>query len=473
MKIIDTATKQVVSAQGETYFTIAIQLGQVDLKEFYHKGVKLTAVDGINSFTAAGQYYYDSTTGVVTFTTKDFSTFTAVFKFAGGNGTADHPYLIANKGHFAAINDEYDAQKFNYYKVANGVDALNISGVGKIALYGEFDGNNAEITTNQGLFNTVGIGNTEQTASVIKNMTVEADHSVSAVVRTVGSKELTFENVKVSGEIENNTNNAAFVNYGTCNFDEKGWNYTINFKNCSCDAKVIARGETFATILVAHPYQGSGNTATINLDSSTDENISSAKLYAVANNGGTATGYKYYGNDSWTVEVYVGNSETDARKGTHEVNVIKAAAPVKGENGKYTVTTDSNAKSMVVQVLSQLTAYNEENEQVANLNGITNTNGTCYSGTVNGEDTVDVFGKVNSVVIQKGLTDSGHPEYTLDEGGKLTIKTNSTDNYLTGTIRLGAYQYNESGELISCGTLDIAKSEGTPGTTGSVTWKVS
>ena len=470
VKIINAATKETITAQGDTFFTIDIQLGQVDLQKFYHKGVELTKIDSNAAFTTAGQYKYNFTSGVVTFTTKDFSTFTAVFKFAGGDGTEDAPYLIATKGHFQGLNAEYSASDFNYYKIIDGVNTLDLRDVGDVNLYGEFDGNSATITTNQCLFKKVGIGNKEQTVSVIKKMTVMEDQSASAVVYTVGSKQLTFEDVKVSGSIERNYHGAAFVVYGTCNFDDVGWNYVLNFKNCSCNASIVTRAEGGVAILVGHAFQGNNNTLTINMDSATNSAIASAKLYGKA----TATGYKYYfigSNYETGVDVYIDSQKSSSPHEKFDATSLGTTAPVKDGEGKYTVTADANVASVKVQVLSQLTAYDTEGNAIQNLNGITNTNGTCYSASVTGGSTVEVFGKVTSVVIEKGLTESGHPEYTLDENGKLTIKTNDTDNYLTGTIRLAAYQYNSDGALISSGTLDIAASTGTPAQ-GNVTWTV-
>ncbi len=112
VKIIDTTTKNVISAEDGKYFTIGIQLGQVDLKEFYHKGVKLTKVDNESGLTSSGLYWYDFESGIVTFTTDSFSTFTAVYKFAGGNGTEQHPYLVATADQAMAMPGETGTKYF-------------------------------------------------------------------------------------------------------------------------------------------------------------------------------------------------------------------------------------------------------------------------------------------------------------------------------------------------------------------------
>ena len=455
VKIIDTTTKQVVSAQGETYFTISIQLGQVDLEKFYHKGVKLTAVDSTDNFTAEGQYYYDFTTGAVTFTTKDFSTFTAVFKFAGGDGTADHPYLIANKGHFAAINDEYDAQKFNYYKIVNSIDTLDLSDVGEVNLYGEFDGNGATVNLNQCLFNKVGIGSKTQTVSVIKNVEAKMNSS-SPLVFNIYGQEVTFDNIKVSGVIERAWHPAAFVGYGTANSTEgyKGWDYTLNFKNCSCDATIVNTAESGAAILVGYLFQGSGNTCTVNIDDATDKGIENAKLYAT---GSTVKGYKYYYVGYDTIEIKVNNEELTEPHKIYNATAIGTTAPTKASDGKYSFTPSGDAATVKVRVISQLTSYKEDD--TANPGGITNTHGNCYEANISGSEAITVLSKVNKIEIVNELTESNHPEHSFnEEEGILKIYTNSTDNWQTGTIGLMATQYDSNGAAVSSGTLIIAHS---------------
>ena len=118
VKIIDTQTQEVVTASGGTFFTIDLEIGQVDLVSFYHNDVELTKVTKRDALTAAGQYYYDFTSGIITYTTQSFSPFTAKIKYSGGNGKSAYPYLInsadqlsntssdtKNKAYFSLLND--------------------------------------------------------------------------------------------------------------------------------------------------------------------------------------------------------------------------------------------------------------------------------------------------------------------------------------------------------------------------------
>ncbi len=168
------------------------------------------------------------------------------------------------------------------------------------------------------------------------------------------------------------------------------------------------------------------------------------------------------------VNVFVDKKAVAAHE-TFTVTSLLAIAPEKSDAG-YTLKVDEKAVSVKVQVLSQLTAYDKDNAAVALLSGITFTNGTCYNASVTGGETVTVMSSITDVKVISGLTESGSPEYKL-EGGTLYIYTNATDNYITGYVRLGAYQYDDNGALISSGILDIAYTPGTPGE-DEVTWTV-
>ena len=108
----DQDGKAVTAANG-SYFTIELQLEPGNtVQNFYHKETRLTKA---NAITAVDQFIYDSATGILTFSTDDFSPFTVEWLFNGGNGTKSNPYLIATgdqavemnnaKGYFKLVND--------------------------------------------------------------------------------------------------------------------------------------------------------------------------------------------------------------------------------------------------------------------------------------------------------------------------------------------------------------------------------
>ena len=114
VKLTD-ANGNAVTASAGKFFTLTMKLeaGQ-NVIGFYHNGTALTRA-GSETLTANDLYYYNAKTGYVTFTTDDFSPFTAIIAFNGGNGTKAHPYLIANgeqalkmedyKGYFKFVAD--------------------------------------------------------------------------------------------------------------------------------------------------------------------------------------------------------------------------------------------------------------------------------------------------------------------------------------------------------------------------------
>ena len=114
VKLTD-ANGNAVTASAGKFFTLTMKLeaGQ-SVIGFYHNGTALTRA-GSETLTANDLYYYNAKTGYVTFTTDDFSPFTAIIAFNGGNGTKAHPYLIANgeqalkigesKGYFKLVAD--------------------------------------------------------------------------------------------------------------------------------------------------------------------------------------------------------------------------------------------------------------------------------------------------------------------------------------------------------------------------------
>ncbi len=117
VKLTD-ANGNAVTASAGKYFTLTMKLeaGQ-NVIGFYHNGTALTRADS-ETLTANDMYYYNAETGYVTFTTDDFSPFTAVISdslYNGGDGTEEHPYLIANgeqaynmrngKGYFKLVAD--------------------------------------------------------------------------------------------------------------------------------------------------------------------------------------------------------------------------------------------------------------------------------------------------------------------------------------------------------------------------------
>ena len=119
VRLEDQNGNKVTAADGK-FFTIALQLEKkLNVIGFYHSETPLTKAESAEAVKAANDtYYYDAATGLLTFSTDDFSPFTVVTSssvFNGGNGTEDAPYLVATgeqalkmenaKGYFKLVDD--------------------------------------------------------------------------------------------------------------------------------------------------------------------------------------------------------------------------------------------------------------------------------------------------------------------------------------------------------------------------------
>ena len=131
VKLIDQNGNKVNAASGK-FFTVSMEIGKsLNVVDLYHNEMALTKVADISSLTANDRYFYDAATGYVTFTTDDFSPFTAIVSdsaFNGGDGTAAHPYLIATAEQAMKIEK---LKKGAYLKLVNDItvpDEIYMSG---------------------------------------------------------------------------------------------------------------------------------------------------------------------------------------------------------------------------------------------------------------------------------------------------------------------------------------------------------
>ncbi len=466
VKIVDQDGNKVV-AKNDKFFTIMVDVGKdLEILKFYHNTIELTNVASLEALTEKDLYYYDVSTGKVTFTTTDFSVFTAEIKFAGGLGAEDAPYLIETADHFSAINDE-DISKYTYYKVADGVtdiDLTGLGGIGTVDFFGSFDGNGVTFKAKSCVFRYCGYATKDSSGHLVftdkelifKNFTVDFERSAYPVVVEIDSKLATFENVDVHGTIMSSSYHLGiFYQYGPGNYNSTdGIDYTVNFKNCSSDATLISTSLSYCSALVGHTFPGSGHTATINIDKATDEGINGTQLFAMPNNSGNVTGYKYYIMGS--TKVYLDGVEVSSSTNTFTIGKIALQNPTKGTDSAAVVETVSGASTIKVQLATQLSAYDDDGNAIANRVGITNNVGKAKVFTASGSTSLSIFDKFSSVEIVNQLTDENYPIYNLADE-KLTITTNDTINYITGTVTLYVTQFAEDGTLLATGSLLLAK----------------
>lgn len=123
VKIVDENGEKVKAAEGQ-YFTVTLKLEKnLSVLNFYHNGDALTAVSKLSELTGEGMYYYAASTGKMTYTTAEFSTFTAVVDYGGGNGTEANPYLVSTEDQ--AINAYKKTSSGGYFKLVKDVNVTN------------------------------------------------------------------------------------------------------------------------------------------------------------------------------------------------------------------------------------------------------------------------------------------------------------------------------------------------------------
>ena len=371
--------------------------------------------------------------------------------FAGGRGTEEDPFLIYDYESFQHISDLYE-QGYNYFKVKDGVKTINLYNNIAVDLNGSFDGNNVVFThVNDRMFDRAGTCNPNDTKKVeLKNFTVQNEGGCG-IVRNCCATELEFNNINVTGYSITDWNAGEFVRYGTNNRSDNGFDYTLNFKNCSCNAEIYSTSNSFSAILVGHTYPGVG-TATINVDAYTDANINDSILYYT----GTATpfGYKYYGAGS--AKVYVDGVEKTSNDNKILTNIVKVDStkiPSKSESG-YSITTEADTTKVVVTLLWQYTEWEDNySKEIKSLKGVGGAIGKSLTLEVKGSEKVKVFDSITNIEIKTG---QDKWDYELKDG-KLVLFMKTSNTFIDGNLTLNVEQFIASSNIVQYkGSLRIA-----------------
>ena len=358
-----------------------------------------------------------------------------------GDGSAENPFIIEDAADLTAISDKYDT--YAYYKVADDVEILDLTGVGRIYLNGSFDGNGVEIVNlTTALFERVGkVGDSQKIT--ISNMDVTVNTTDGrALVRNIYNKgETTFENVTMHGYIEGQSNIGSFYNYGTANGDSKGADYTVTFKNATSDVTLVCTTGNAIGGMLGHGYEGADNTLFINMD---DASGYTGEMYTT----GSATCYQVMAMCSHATYMLNG-VETSRYENKYESTKLAVAAPFVDDDGYY-VAPAAGVDHYVVYVNAQMTAYDETGVKIPNKAGLT---WSLDKETITSGFDGKIFDLVTSAEI---VNDANHEiGYELNNNGLLTIYTGRDWNYASGWITLNVNQYDADGEILATGNLEV------------------
>ena len=431
------ATTYEISLEGvaanndkEIEVSLVIEKGLVDVV-LYHNDVVIPS-------------NYDAATGTLSFATKGFSPFTVVYAekvFAEGNGTKEDPYVIeetADLLNITKFNHEY-----KYYKVADGVKTLDMSGVGKIKLNGSFDGNGVvmnNLTT--ALFETVGKVGVAQDIK-ISNLTANV-HTTDgrALVRNIYNPgTTTFENVALHGYIEGQYNMGSFYNYGTANAaNSDGADYTVSFVNATSDVTLVCTSGNIMGGMLGHGYEGADYTLSINMDANSKY---TGKMYTT--NGTNC--YQVMAMCSHTTYILNG-VETSRYTNTYPSAKLAVATPAAAADGYYVAPVEG-VDHYTVSLEAQLTAYDEDGVKIPNMAGLTWSLGkeTITSGFEG-----KIFDLITSAEIVND--ESIAIGYEVENGG-LKVYTGRDVNYASGWITLIVTQYDAEGSILATGNVRV------------------
>ena len=359
--------------------------------------------------------------------------------FNGGAGTEADPYIISN---IEELENIAIVPTFSYFKIKNGVEELDLSNWTAIRLNGCLDGNNVKLKNlNTRLFTHV--GNNEEKQIYVKNLEVTinlvSSGSASLIKEIDNFGTTTFENVKVHGYIEGESNMASIFSFGTQNGHTTGSNYTVELKNVKVDATLVCvTAQPFAAF-VAHAYAGTGNKLTLKLD---DQTEFTGEVYSA----GTKKFNQYV--SIGTYEIYK-NNILITQETKIETNTIEKIAPVLGTEGYY-INADEGVSKITVNLTGQISAYNTDGTPIASKSGITMTF-TSQNITENLEGDIKILDLFESAEIVNNA--SGYNAEIVD--GVLKVYVAQSVSYESGTIRLQVQQYDAEGKIISCGTLNL------------------
>lgn len=233
---------KVVVGDNETSYTISytkqegVQLkitGQDNPINITKSGFTITGIDTSQAGkkTAVIKYSKDGSSASIVFTyeIKEKEVITNPL-FAGGTGTSNDPFLVANREQLNNITKMFNENSnYYYYKIANGISRIDASNWTPINLWGSFDGNgvtftnldntlfayvgNKDYTPNKNFSVTIQNFNIDDNARIIKY-----DSFAALVVARSSIVNLTFKNINIGGYLQTNGIAASLLALGPGNY---------------------------------------------------------------------------------------------------------------------------------------------------------------------------------------------------------------------------------------------------------------
>ena len=422
--------------------------------------IKANAGYTFNSLVLNDKTYSRAECDVVSDTTYTYTTtmkengYVVQANFFSKGTQEDDPIIITSASDLKLALSGDTANK--YYKLDSSIKTIDctVEKLFNLKFSGNLDGNGVTLTNlKKSLFYKLGSGKDDSVT--IKNLNVETN-ARSSLVFIAYAKEITFENVKLSGVIEGMFNVGGFVNYGPKNDDKEGFDYTLNFKNCSSDAVIISKAAAFG-VLVGHPYPGVNHKLTLNIDSATYDGIKGAKGSLPE----SKTKNKAYLYSAWdysdNFDVYKdGTKLTDVEKketlASDNVTLISKLNPTKKDDNKYYVDKAEGAVSYKVWFQMYKSSVDKDGKD-ADKNFTNSYPYISDTAFAEGETSVELFSEISQFKLEEGEFLS----YEYDETSKLvTLKTSLNENLkYFGSIKIAVSQYDANGSCVSNGEYTI------------------
>lgn len=463
------ATSIEISEMPKATYEVGEEIGDFSITVYYSDGSSRKLDYTSSSTNGIKVSNFDTTTvGTKTATVK-YLTFIATFEytviatsdFAGGNGTAEAPYIIVNTEQFVKIAKDPTC----YYKLGNDLDLSSVEEKYKEGWFyckmdstfsGVLDGGNYTISFNNTHSSGMSVLFYDVKDATIKNLNVETEGGSAGLI--ANGSNLTLQNVNRYGSVNlvaDNNNEALYIVYPTEN---------IVFDNCDNYASIYGEVKYIA------PYLGyvssNGNFSFSNCENYGD--IYGQNVAMFLTNGSTQSGCKIVlnikdcdnrgilmGVES-NIHCAIGLASLESNGGS--INDEKASSsytvkPIKLTLEGYATTRFAEDKALFItntsaetlRVVVTATYYSRSDAGNGTLlhalsNEITLTAGQELS-----------FGLYNYLVING---ESEHHSTVVV--GTDTFYVHNVEGYtITDNTKLNfsVFMYNEANELVAAGTI--------------------